>query len=146
MVSNLLHSYLKAGGVMQLATAREEQPWICTVYYVADEQRNLYWLSYPERRHSQEIADNEKVAVTIVIKTDKPVVGVQAEGSATKVTEHEVIADIMALYVAKYDAGKQFYENFMNGTNRHAMYKFTPKQYVLFDELNFPDDGRRIVD
>ena len=131
---------------MQVATTRGEQPWLCTVYYVADEQRNLYWLSFPSRRHSQELTENEKVAIAIAIKTDKPVIGVQAEGVAVKVVDVNVVATIMELYNAKYDAGHQFYDNFVNGTNQHVMYKFTPKQYVIFDELNFLGDGRQVVE
>ncbi len=70
-------------------------------------------------------------------------VGVQAEGTAGIITEHTHIQEIMKLYVAKYDAGKDFYNNFRAGKNKHVLYCMTPKKFVLFDELNFPDDGRR---
>ena len=128
---------------MQLASSVDNQPWICTVYYVADGNLNIYWLSWTTRRHSQEIKANCKVAVTIPIKLDRPVTGVQAEGKASEVTDAVLIEEMMKKYTAKYDAGHEFYKNFMDGKNKHTMYKFTPAAYVLFDEFNFPDEGRQ---
>jgi uncharacterized protein YhbP (UPF0306 family) len=140
----LIATYLEQGTVMQLATAKDNQPWVCTVYFVADKDMNLYWLSTPSRRHSSEIAENNKIAVTVPIKLDRPVAGVQAEGEATRVTGHAEIESLMKKYVEKYQAGTKFYDNFVNGKNEHVMYRFTPRQFVLFDELNFPDDGRKM--
>ncbi len=124
---------------MQLATVRDNKPWICSVYYVADdEQQRLYWLSKPERRHSQEIAQNSQIAVAIAVKADKPVIGIQAEGKATEVKDAETVKAVMQRYIDKYGEGKDFYNNFVDGTNQHSLYCFTPERYVLFDEINYP--------
>ena len=142
-IKELIQKYLSQGKVMQLATSAEGQPWVCTVYYVIDDQLNIYWLSLPSRRHSQEIATNNKVAVTIMVKSDQPVVGVQAEGTAELISEPSEIEKISKLYVAKHEAGKDFYQNFLKGKNQHSMYKLTPQKFVLFDELNFPGGDSR---
>ena len=142
---DLIRSYLPQGRMMQIATVDGDQPWICTVYFVEDEELNLYWLSFPTRRHSQEIAKHSKVAVAVPIKFDKPVVGIQAEGVAETVADKEVIAAVMQRYVAKYNSGQQFYDNFVAGRNQHVLFKFTPSTYVLFDEVNFPTDGRQEI-
>jgi uncharacterized protein YhbP (UPF0306 family) len=142
---DLIRSYLPQGRMMQIATVDGDQPWICTVYFVEDEELNLYWLSFPTRRHSQEIAKHRKVAVAVPIKFDKPVVGIQAEGVAETVADKEVIAAVMQRYVAKYNSGQQFYDNFVAGRNQHVLFKFTPSTYVLFDEVNFPTDGRQEI-
>lgn len=134
--SKLAMKYLEEGYVMQLATVSNCKPWICTVYYVADDAGNLYWLSLPSRRHSQEIASGSAVAVAVAVKLDQPVVGLQAEGRAELVTDLETIKQVMKKYVAKYNTGHSYYKNYMAGTDKHKMYKFTPKQYTLFDELN----------
>lgn len=141
--AKLLPELLKEGRLMQIATTSGDQPWICTVYYVADTQHNLYWLSFPTRRHSQEIANNRHIAIAIAIKHDKPVIGIQAEGSATAVTDPNEVKEVMQNYVAKYNQGKDFYNNYKSGTNRHVLYKFTPNNYVLFNELHFDGDGRQ---
>lgn len=141
----LIRSYLPKGRMMQVATAHNRQPWVCTVYYVEDDDLNLYWLSLPTRRHSQEIAKNNKIAITVPIKFDKPVVGIQAEGEAVAVADKELIASVMQRYTERYNSGKQFYDNFVTGKNQHVLFKFTPTAYVLFDEVNFPEDGRKEI-
>ena len=129
--------------MMQVATVHRRQPWVCTVYYVEDDELNLYWLSLPERRHSQEIAKHNKVAVAVPIKFDKPVVGLQAEGVAEEVKSHKLIEQVMVRYVKRYNTGRDFYDNFMAGKNQHKMYKFTPSAYYLFDEVTFGDGVKR---
>lgn len=141
----LIRQYLPKGRMMQVATVGGDQPWICTVYFVEDDDLNLYWLSLPTRRHSQEIAAHSKVAVAVPIKFDKPVTGIQAEGVAEPVTDKQTIADIMRRYVDRYNSGQQFYDLFVAGQNQHVLYKFTPSKYVLFDEVTFPDDGRKEI-
>lgn len=141
----LIRQYLPQGRMMQIATVSGDQPWICTVYFVEDDQLNLYWLSWPTRRHSQEIAANNKIAVAVPVKFDKPVVGVQAEGTAEVVTDKQVVADVMRRYVERYNSGQQFYERFAAGQNQHVLYKFTPSKFVLFDEVSFPSDGRKEI-
>lgn len=131
--------------MMQIATVSGNQPWICTVYYAEDENQNLYWLSLPTRRHSQEIEHHNKVAIAIPIKHDKnPIIGIQAEGDASVVKEAEQIAKVMEAYTAKYDTGKDFYDNFMAGKNKHLLYRFTPNKISLFDEVNFSDGEKHI--
>lgn len=141
----LIKDYLPGGKTMQVATLRGDQPWVCTVYYVADELQRLYWLSFPSRRHSQQLSLNDKAAIAIAIKTDKPVVGIQAEGCAEPVVDLGEVKHVMQLYANKYDgAGKDFYDNFVEGTNQHVMYRFTPSCFVLFDEVNFsPSESRK---
>lgn len=78
--------------MMQVASVRGDQPWICTVYFVADDTQNLYWLSLPERRHSQEIAAHTKVAIAVPVKFDtQPVIGLQAEGTAEIVRDAVIV-------------------------------------------------------
>lgn len=131
-----LHRYLQQGRLLQLATARGVQPWVCTVYYVADAENNLYWLSYPTRRHSQELAQNPKAAVTVVVKPDLPVIGVQAEGGVSIVKDQTTVKQVMGLYIVKYNEGQKFYDNFLKGINKHQMYCFTPQRFVIFDEFH----------
>lgn len=135
--------YLKSARTMQLATAFRDQPWVCTVYFVYDNEMNIYWLSLPTRRHSRELAINPFAAIAFQIKTDLPVIGIQAEGAVTKVIDPKLIKKISKSYEVKYDSGKEFYKNFMDQKNQHHMYKLTPKRFVVFDEVNYPSNARR---
>ncbi|MDZ7785572.1 MAG: pyridoxamine 5'-phosphate oxidase family protein [Candidatus Saccharibacteria bacterium] len=133
----------KVASLMQVATSAELQPWVCTVYFVADDDFSLYWLSWPERRHSREIAKNDKVAIAIAVKHDQPVIGIQAEGRAEVVRDGKIVEEILPKYVKKYGAGKDFIERFKAGDNEHQLYKFTPSKIVLFDEKNNPPEKAR---
>ena len=133
-----IDEFLALGTVMQLATSRDNAPWISTLYFVADDQRNIYWLSLPGRRHSEEVVANPRVAIAIAIKQDLPVIGIQAEGSVTIVEDASIVEKILASYVKKYDgAGKEFHQRFVEGKNKHQLYKLTPSSMVLFDEVHF---------
>lgn len=140
-LKRLITDYLRAGTLAQLATARDGRPWVCTVYYVVDEKLNIYWLSYPTRRHSEDIAANAAVALTVAIKPDMPVVGVQMEGEAQHVTSLAVVSKVIPLYIKKYGAGRQFIAKFKQGINKHALYRLTPTRIVLFDEQTFGQDN-----
>ena len=133
-----IDEFLALGTVMQLATSRDNAPWISTLYFVADDQRNIYWLSLPGRRHSEEVVANPRVAIAIAIKQDLPVIGIQAEGSVTIVEDASIVEKILASYIKKYDgAGKEFHQRFVEGKNKHQLYKLTPSSMVLFDEVHF---------
>lgn len=133
-------NYLKQGSLLQLATCSDGKPWACSVYYVVDGQLRLYWLSYPERRHSQDIAANGRAAITVAVKQDMPVVGIQAEGTVTIIKDVATAARILPRYIKKYGAGRRFLANLKLGKNRHALYCFTPERIVLFDEENYGHD------
>ncbi len=134
--SEYIKKYLSESKFMQLATVADNKPWVCTLHFVTDEDANIYWLSLPTRRHSEEIAGNNQVAVAV--KTDMPVVGVQAEGTAEIVTDIDTITKVMDLYVERHGTGKTFVDRVVQGIDNHKMYKLTPKRFQLFDELNFP--------
>lgn len=107
------------------------------MYFVCDTDLNLYWLSYPTRRHSQDIAQNHHVAIAVAVKDDIPVVGVQAEGTAEKIDSFAVATKVLPRYIKKYGAGKQFLQNLKLHKNKHVLYKFTPNRIILFDEKTF---------
>lgn len=129
---------------MQLATSVNNQPWVVSVYFVYVNEK-LYWLSFPTRRHSQEIEANTKVAATVMIKAERPVIGIEIAGAAHEITDGDTVQQVMVRYIEKYGEGDKFYQNFTQGMNRHVMYCLEPKEIVLFDEVNFPDNGRQVV-
>ena len=144
-VNSLSIRYLAEKQMMQLATVRAGKPWVCTVYFVHDESYNLYWLSLPTRRHSEDIALDSTVAVAIPVEFKHPVVGMQFEGTAKIVEDIETVKRVMQDYVDKYDDGKDFVSNFEAGTNKHQLYKFAPTHAFLLDEVHYPDGQRHEI-
>lgn len=137
----LIRRYLNDTKVMQLATVGDNKPWISNVHFISDDEGNLYWLSREKRRHSKEINANPNIAVSIVIKGDMPVIGIQASGIAEKVTDIKTKKNVILNYVKKHGTGKEFYKRALAGINSHKLYCMRPEFYSLFDEVNFPKDS-----
>jgi uncharacterized protein YhbP (UPF0306 family) len=119
------------------------QPWCCTVYFAVDNSHNLYWISTPDRRHSQEIAQNPKVAGAVVLPHapgDK-VRGVQFQGLAREVGGDE-FKELFQAYEERFSR-PGLAEEIRSGNNPHHLYQIKPELFVLFDELNFPGDARQ---
>lgn len=136
----LIKKYLSEADIMQMATVIGDQPWICTLHFVADDDCNIFWLSKLDRRHSQEIVVNSRVAIAVAIKTDKPLVGIQAEGTAKVVKDADVLRAAMAKYIKRHGTDESFANQIIADTNEHKLYMFTPKRYSLFDQVNFPNN------
>ena len=140
--SEVIKAHLRDAHVMQVATVSKEtgRPWVCSVYVAMDPaSTQLYWLSLPGRRHSVEIADNAYAAVALVIESQLPVVGVQAEGLVAVVQDSTLIEQVMEEYVRRHHTGTSYADRFKNGSAKHVLYCFTPSRFSLFDERQFPD-------
>lgn len=144
-LKELITSYLNQGHMMQLATVAGDQPWCCTVYYVVDSDCNIYWASTLGRRHSKEIAQNNKVAAAIPIKytIGEKVVGLQVEGTAEIVESPDEIKPVAMEYARRFDRAAQWVEEFSSEKTAHKLYKLKPKLIVLFDEQNFSGPAAR---
>ena len=141
----LIVEYLSSAKLMQVATSREGQPWICTVFFAFDNNLNLYWISKPDSRHSEEIRQNEKVSGTIVLphKIGEKVRGIQLQGVAKKLSDKTEAADAMDYYAERFSTPKERVKAILDNTGGYVVYKITPQTFVLFDQVNFPDNPRQ---
>lgn len=144
-IKNLVKKYLSRGRMMQVATVSSNQPWCCTVYFVPDQDFNVYWISKPQTRHSLEIKQYSTVAAAIPVKyvPGKPVVGLQIEGDAEEMNDQTAITKPITLYAKRYQTGAKWLEDFLAGKSKHKLYKITPRCFVLFDEETYPNDPRQ---
>jgi hypothetical protein len=139
----LIQQYLKDNKHMQLATVRDGKPWICTVYFVADDSFNLYWMSSRSRQHSLEILNDPHAAVTVVRDTERKQ-ALQITGEAHEVTDED-LARADELYQGKF--GPKNYD--LNEIKQHkpdgrAYWVFKPTSISLWDEVNFPEAPKQI--
>jgi uncharacterized protein YhbP (UPF0306 family) len=91
---------------MTLATVGPTgEPQAAAVFYAADEQLNLYFLSSPRSRHSENLAREPRIAATI--HADKQswqtIQGVQIEGTAHIVRDTRQIASAIKVYASRFD-------------------------------------------
>lgn len=138
-------AYLDKAMMMQVATSSDDVPWCATVYFAHDNAHNLYWISMPDARHSQEIGKNSRVAGTIVAPQEqgRPPRGLQFEGSAREITDPQELLQLVESYIERYSrAGLA--EEIMAGINPNRFYQIKPDAFMLFDQQAFPDKPQQV--
>lgn len=142
--SEILKEFLATSSLMQLATVGETGPWICNVYFVADDQNCLYWMSARVRRHSKEILSNPEVAANIVVDSELKQ-AVQITGEAFEVPLEDV-ERVNGLYGKRFgDKPSRLQEVLENNPDGRAYWVLRPTTICLWDEVNFPDAPKQII-
>ncbi len=141
-MKDLIKEFLDSKKDMQLATVANGKPWICTVYFVYDDDLNLYWTSGRSRQHSLEIFNDSSSAVTIVKDTERKQ-ALQITGNAFEVADKD-LERVHELYQDRY--GKKDYD--LEEMKKHnpegrSYWVFKPTEISLWDEVNYPDEPKQ---
>lgn len=140
----LLRQFFTENTLMQLATVADGQPWLCNVYFVTDEEDNIYWTSARgKRRHSKEITNNPLAAATIV-HDSKRKQAVQITGKAYEVSLNDA-KRVDELYSAKYGDKNRLTEVMADLPDGRAYWVLKPETIELWDEVNFPNSPKQRV-
>ncbi len=140
----LIQEYLTAAQMMHIGTVKGNKPWVTTVYFAADIELNLYWLSRKSRRHSQEISKNSHVAAAIALPHtygDK-IRGLQLEGEARELSGVDADAG-RNIYKSKYWIVEDPVMTAVEGGDSQMCYQVRPTKIILYDEVNFPTSPMR---
>jgi len=132
--------------VMQLATVRNGQPWCCNVHVYIDDELSIYWVSAPTRRHSKELADDPRVAAAAAVKQDKPVLGLQVEGTAKAVEDAVIAKRIMRLYGKRHGSEPAWVDDVAAGRATVKLYCLKPTKVAIFDPAASPDSPQQILE
>ena len=90
---------------ISIATATKEELWSASVFYVSDQKLNIYFISFDESKHIQDILKNKRVSATINqdVSDWMQIKGLQLQGVAYKVPE-QLRKDILNAYRKKFDS------------------------------------------
>ncbi len=137
----LAKEYLKTIKIMQLATAENNKPWVCTVHFYADDDLKLWWSSQTTRHHSRHIDKNPLASATMLVHENTSekdyVIAVTATGQASLVKD--VPEGIKQAYITKLDRPAHL----TPPNNMQEFYCLKPESIVVFDTKNFPRDPRQ---
>lgn len=135
----LISDYLNRHEMMTLATVSDEKPWVATVYYVVDDNLNLYCLTSPNTEHGQMMVKNKNVACNIAnshqIVTDKKI-GMQIQGKAERVRGVKTIKWMLKMW-HQVNPGKEKIINLENMRKKAIsarVYKIVPVKIRFFNE------------
>jgi hypothetical protein len=143
-LQQLITQYFSDNKHLQLATLHNGQPWLCTVYFAADDDFNLYWMSLRSRQHSQDILQDARTAVAVVRDTDAArKQALQITGNAYQVADDN-LQTAHAVYTNKF--GPKDYDlqaMKRREANGSAYWVFKPTDIWLWDEVNFPENPKQ---
>ncbi len=140
----MLLKYLKTQKLMSLAT-RGKDMWSASVYYLFDENFNLYFLSPPNSIHCRNISKNSQVSLSIADsgqKVSDNKIGFQMRGKAEKMRKVDTIKNIISMWNNNHkDAPPISFTSFMKAA-KSRFYKITPLYIKLFSEINGKEKER----
>ncbi len=104
-IRQIIREFLETQSTVALGTVDAEgQPESAPVFYVSDDQFNLYWLSATHVNHSMNISERKQVAGSIYPTTWQwqEIVGLQMKGEARVISDDRIREQILQLYLRKF--------------------------------------------
>lgn len=139
-VRELVRAILEESKTMVLSTCHNNIPWASTLFFVSDNNFNIYFISRTTRRHSYEIEHNPNVAVAMAPphKDFGLARGLQIEGRA-KILELSQADISYRLFQKKFPnlAANIKLDQLKDSKFIHKIYKITPKRFQLIYEEKF---------
>lgn len=142
----ILESYVSRGRLTQIATVdAASNPAVCNVWYdYGFAPDTISFMSRHDRDHSKNIRDSERVAGAIVaIKLDA--LGQKVQGVTFKGVARELDPASFSKEVAKFIQRWPAAEPALTPGGVSRLYEIAITEWVLFDELNFPDAPRQVL-
>jgi uncharacterized protein YhbP (UPF0306 family) len=122
----LISALLSGQTTLSLATTGEDgEAWVAPLFYLADEELSLYWLSSESSLHSLNLNRTPRAAATVYRGAArwKEIRGVQMRGSVSKVTGPERRAALIKAYCERFSIGRVF----SLAIRQSAVYAFQPE-------------------
>ena len=132
--------------LVTLATAGSQGPHASPVFFAADDELVLYFVSERTTRHARGLTVDGRMSGAVFL--DPPVYGEQLQGVQLHGVASEVLPEgrsrALAVYRRRYPAfakGAEMQDAFRRGDGPAALYRFVVSDLTLLDE---PRLGRRV--
>jgi nitroimidazol reductase NimA-like FMN-containing flavoprotein (pyridoxamine 5'-phosphate oxidase superfamily) len=135
---DIARTILDAGSYVVLATADADGvPWASPVWFAQEDYAELYWVSHPGARHSQNIAARPEIAMVVFDSTVAPGTGqgVYMSATAEQVTDSGAVERGLGVVsrASVRDEGAEFGLDQVSGEARLRLYRATPHEYSILD-------------
>jgi len=148
----LLERYVASGKLMQLSSIMPDgSPAMCHVWYSHSfDPDRLYFISRKDRVHSANIRRDPRVAGGIIAITltglGQPVRGVAFSGTATQCADEARVP--LERFTERWPHARSTItpERLAKGETVSRIYEIHVAEWVLFDEVSFPDAPRRVIE
>lgn len=141
-----------ANQFLTLSTSRDGHPWISPVYFAADSEYKLYFISRRDTRHAEYIRSQPNVAVAIYNSTCTPgrCDGVQLSATARELTATDEVAYGAAILFTRRFEDEAQRKPYLDPTRYQGdelmrIYEIRPQEIFVVDKEK-PNDYRVQVD
>jgi uncharacterized protein YhbP (UPF0306 family) len=137
-------SVLREENTLALATTDEQgQPCVAPVYYIADEELTLYWLSSETSLHSRNLKRAPMAAGAIYRHTENwnEIRGVQLRGPVTVIDDSDRRRALIAAYCERFQLGALF----KTAISRCSLYALRPVLFRYIDNSTVFGHGFEIA-
>lgn len=136
--SDIARTILDASRYVVLATADTDGvPWASPVWFATEGYQQLYWVSHPGARHSQNIAARPRIAMVVFDSTIPPGTGqgVYMTADAEQVTEPAHLEHGIRVFsrVSLSQGGDEFELDQVTGKSRLRLYRAKVQEYSILD-------------
>ena len=110
-IRQVIRDFLETQSTVALATVNAAgHPETAPVFYVSDDQFNLYWLSTTQVAHSVNLSAHSQVSGSICPATWQweDIVGLQIKGEARAISDERVREQILLIYLRKFQLPPSF--------------------------------------
>lgn len=150
---SVLEQYVAGGKLMQVATlCPDGSPSVCNVWYACQFTPDLLrFISRPDRNHSVNIRRDGRVAGSIIaIELDglgQTVQGVTYRGLARELPTTGIDQEV-GRFLARWPAatGAIAPDVLARKATASRLYEIAVHEWILFDEVNFPDLPRQVIE
>jgi uncharacterized protein YhbP (UPF0306 family) len=133
-------TYLQEHNTLTVATEGSDGAWAAALFYVND-GFTIHWLSNVSTRHSQDIANNPRVAIAVHedYRDWRLIQGIQMEGICEKMGKPAQHPKVMQAYAAKFlfaetlGAVRELPEALTGALAGAYIYRFTPSRVLFID-------------
>jgi hypothetical protein len=125
-------AFLKSQSTLSLATtAGDGSPQVAPLFYLADDDLRLYWLSSASSQHSRSLKRNPAAAVCVYSPTEqwKEIRGVQMRGAVSVITARSRRSEIVQAYCSRFHLEPLF----QDAIARSRLYCFQPEWVRYLD-------------
>jgi len=123
---------LREETTLSLATTGQDgEVSVAPLFYIADGDLSLYWLSSEDSLHSQNLKSQPRVAATVYrnAMSWREIRGIQTRGSVGKVTDSELRRLLIAAYCERFKLGRIL----QLAARQSALYCFKPEFFRYID-------------
>jgi uncharacterized protein YhbP (UPF0306 family) len=123
---------LRNESTVALGTVDERgEPCVAALFYIVDDDLNLYWLSSANSAHSRNLGKNPTASATVYRHTEnwKEICGVQMRGRVEAISNRERRSALLKIYCERFNLGRVL----RLAIGRSTLYQFRPEWFRYID-------------